>query len=77
MKCLILFLTVVIFFKWFKREGLYNVNNLKSSNSLPVVSSINDQGITTESLIADYRKLNVNMMDAQIEDLSNSLAYII
>jgi|AntAceMinimDraft_11_1070367.scaffolds.fasta_scaffold158291_1 hypothetical protein len=77
MNCLILFLTLVIFFKWFQREGLYDLNKFKFNQTMPDVSQLNDTGISTDFLINTYDKRDVHIMDAQIDDLSNSLAYII
>jgi len=44
---------------------------------MPDVSQLNDTGISTDFLINTYDKRDVHIMDAQIDDLSNSLAYII
>jgi len=65
MNCLILFLTLVIFFKWFQREGLYDLNKFKFNQTMPDVSQLNDTGISTDFLINTYDKRDVHIMDAQ------------
>ena len=69
MKYLIIFIFIVFIYILFRREGLYNKNNMKVNEYNPNPENIKDTGITTQELKDKSDKINNNIFSNKISSI--------